>query len=343
MSDFELIEDYLSGKLSAEDKKKFRARLLNDPVFNQEFQELKEIRLHVRQKSRVDIKNLFDEIETNIGKEETTKDQTVMKKAISIAASIVLIAAISYIGLSDFSQPTNESLFDEHFTTYHSLNGQVRGTMEETLTLKDKAFRTYDAGDFFSSEEMLSTLVAAEPSAMNYFYLGMSQLEIGKTEEAIKNLNTVINNYNSFNDQAKWYLALSLLKAEEEDATLGALANIIVNKSDYKAKAEALLKEMGFSMNTEELDNGPVIIVNRKPEDDYTNSPDGSMEMDTRGKRSFQWGVVSNLDGTKNYRFFTDLPIDGLAEGDLTMFVIIEKEGRRRGNIDGRAFVIDKF
>lgn len=338
-----MIEEYLSGKLSAEDKRKFRARLLNDPAFNQEFQELKEIRLHVRQQSRVDIKSLFDEIETNIEKEETTKDQTVMKKVISIAASIVLIAAISYVGLSDFSQPTNETLFTEHFSTYHSLNGQVRGAMDETLSLKDKAFRTYDAGDFYSSEELLSSLVAAEPSAMNYFYLGMSQLEIGKTDDAIKNLNTVINNYNSFNDQAKWYLALSLLKNEEEDATLGALANIINNKSDYKAKAEALLKEMGFSMNTEELDNGPVIIVNRKPEDAY-DSPDGSMDMDTRGKRSYQWGIVSSLDGTKNYRFFTDMPIDGLVEGDLTLFVVIERIGRSRGNgVDGRAFVIDKF
>ena len=81
MSDFELIEKYLSGKLSAEEKKAFRNRLLNDPAFNQEFQELKDIRLSVKQKARQDVKDLFNEFEMRIEKEETTKDQTVMKKS----------------------------------------------------------------------------------------------------------------------------------------------------------------------------------------------------------------------------------------------------------------------
>ena len=346
MSDFELIEEYLSGKLSTEDKKKFRTRLLNDPAFNHEFQELKEIRLHVRQNARVEIKNLFDEFETSIEKEETTKDQTVMKKVISIAASIILIAAISYIGLTDFNPPSNQELFDEHFTSYVGLTGQVRGAAEE-MTLEKQALNAYDGGDYISSEEMLSQLVASEPNAMNYFYLGMSQLELGKTEDAVKNLNTVINNYSSFKEQAKWFLALSHLKNEDEDAALGTLANIISSKSEYQEKAEELLKDMGFSLNVDDLDSGPVIIITRKPSDN--DAPDGSVSTmtDTRGQRSWQWGVVSNLSGDKSYRFMTDQPIDGLGEGDMTIFVVIERKNRGRGNrnqgLDGRAFIIDKY
>ncbi|NVK86194.1 MAG: tetratricopeptide repeat protein [Cytophagia bacterium] len=345
MSDFELIDEYLSGRLSAEEKRAFRNRLLNDPAFNQEFQEIKEIRLYVRQDAREDIKGFFDELENSIEQEKTTKDQTVMKKVISIAASLVLIAAISYIGLSDSgNQPSDQELFDQHFSPYTSLMGQVRGAAEETLSLEDKAFRAYDAGDFYSSEEMLTSLVAAQPNAMNYFYLGASQLELGKTEEAIKNLNTVINNFSGFREQAKWYLALSHLKNEDEDSALGSLANLITNNSEYKEKAESLLKEMGFSMNVEDLESGPIIIVNRKPEEN--DAPDGSMEMmDTRGKRSWQWGEVSDLTGEKRYRFATDMPIDGLTAGDLTIYVVIERQGRRRGNgaFDGRAFIIDKY
>ena len=348
MSDFELIEEYLAGKLTAEEKRKFRNRLLNDPAFNQEFQDLKEIRLQVRQNARQELKNLFNEFESSIELDKTTKDQTVMKKVISIAASLVLIAALSYIGLSNLnSPPSNQQLFDEHFSSYTSLNGQVRGAADEALSMEDKAFKAYDAGDFSSSEEILSTLVAIEPNAMNYFYLGTSQLQLGKSEAAIKNLNTVINNYSSFTEQAKWYLALSHLKNNDEDATLGTLANIISNKSEYQEKAEALMEDMGYSLNTEDLDSGPVVIITRKPRE--SDAPDGSIEnLDTKGERSFQWGVVSNMTGDKSYKFMTDQPIDGLGEGDIVIYVIIERKSRGRGNnnnqgLDGRAFILDKY
>lgn len=350
MSDFELIDEYLSDRLSEEEKRRFRNRLLNDPSFNQEFQERKEIRFHVRENAREDLKTFFNTLETSIEQENTTKDQTVMKRVISIAASLVLIAALTYVGVSNYgSQPSNQELFNEHFTTYTSLTGQVRGITEESLTAKQRAFNAYDAGDYYASEEALSALVAVEPSALNYFYLGTSQLELGKTEEAVKSLNTVINNYSGLNEQAKWYLSLAHLKNENEDAALGSLANIISKESEYEAKAKALLEDMGYSLNMNDLDSGPIVVVKRKPyERDDFNSPDGSIEnMDTRGKRSFQWGEVTDITGEKVYRFMTDQPIDGLTEGDMTVFVVIErnKKGKsNRGNgIDGRAFIIDKY
>ena len=104
---------------------------------------------------------------------------------------------------------------------------------------------------------------------------------------------------------------------------------------------------MGFSLNVDDLDSGPVIIITRKPSDN--DAPDGSVSTmtDTRGQRSWQWGVVSNLSGDKSYRFMTDQPIDGLGEGDMTIFVVIERKNRGRGNrnqgLDGRAFIIDKY
>ncbi|MBO6762567.1 MAG: hypothetical protein JJ909_16545 [Roseivirga sp.] len=268
-----------------------------------------------------------------------------MKKVISIAASLVLIAAISYIGLRDFnSPPSNQELFNQHFTSYNSLTGQVRGTAEENLSLEDKAFMAFDAKDFYASEEMLTSLVAAEPSAMNYFYLGASQLELGKAEEAIKNLNTVINNYSGFKAQSEWYLALAHLRNEDDDATIGSLASIITKESEYEAKARVLLEEMGYTLDDNDLDSGPVIIVNRKPDrDDW--APDGSK--DTKGLRSWQWGVVSDLSGEKSYKFMTDHPIDNLGEGDMTVFVVVERKFKARGNrnngMDGRAFIIDKY
>lgn len=100
MSDFELIERYLANQLSPEEKKTFRSRLLYDPAFNQEFQELKEIRFQLKQREKQEVLDLFNGIEETIRDNKTTKSQTVMKKVISIAASLLLIATLAYLGLS---------------------------------------------------------------------------------------------------------------------------------------------------------------------------------------------------------------------------------------------------
>lgn len=340
MSDFDLIDKYLSGKLSAEDKKAFRNRLLNDPAFNQEFQELKNIRLHVKQNARKDIKNFFNEIETSIEKEETTKDQTVMKKVISIAASIVLIAAISYVGLSNRSYD-NQELYEEHYSAYNNLAGQVRGGVNEDLSAEKKAMLAYDAGDFITSSEMLSQLVIEQPNAMNYFYLGISQLEIGEASEAIKSLNTVVNNYSAFKEQARWYLALAHLSNEDKEASLGNIAHILVNESEYKEKAEKLLKGMGLSFDENEMDNGPIISSSIRPKE--TDSPDGSELSDNKGRRRWQWGVVSSSDGERQFRFQSDEPIEDLREGDIALFIVFERSRGRGNSKMGWAFIIDKY
>ena len=341
MSDFELIEKYLSGKLSAEEKKAFRNRLLNDPAFNQEFQELKDIRLSVKQKARQDVKDLFNEFEMRIEKEETTKDQTVMKKVISIAASIVLIAAITYVGLTNSSSLNNQELYDKHYTTYNNLAGQVRGVATEALTLEQQAMVAYDAGNFEAATEALSQVVTMQPSAMNYFYLGVSQMEIGESEEAIKSLNSVVNNFSTFKEQARWYLALAHLKNNDEKAALGNLAHILVNKSEYKEKAEAILEDMGLSFDETEMDNGPVVQVEQRPRE--RNTPDGSDVDNTLGQRRYQFGVVTNLAGDKEFQFMTDDPIEDLTEGDLAVFMVFEKsKGKGRSKM-GWAFVLDKM
>lgn len=341
MSDFELIENYLSGKLSAEEKKAFRNRLLNDSGFNQEFQEIKNIRLFIRQNARKDLKNFFKEIEASIEKEKTGKDQTVMKKILIIAASVVLIVAISYLGLSNRAQ-SNQELYEKYYTAYNNLAGQVRREINENPSFQEQAMMAYDAGDFYKSAEMLSQLVIEQPNVVNYFYLGLSQMEIGEEGEAIKNLNTVVNYYDAFKEQARWYLALAHLNNEDKDAALGNIAFMLVNKSEYKERAEKLLNDMGLFYNEEGLYNGVILQSSIRPKE--KDSPDGSEVMiDTRGYRKFQWGVVVSMDGEKEYRFQTDQPIEDLAEGDLALYVVFERSRGRGSSKMGWAFIVDKL
>ena len=74
------------------------------------------------------------------------------------------------------------------------------------LTLKDNAYSAYDAKDFVQSAALFSEVLKIEKTAANYFYAGMSNLEIGNHTIANKNLNTVINNYEDLPENAKIYI-----------------------------------------------------------------------------------------------------------------------------------------
>ncbi|GEM_PF-1172080 len=354
MSDFELIERYLADVLTAEEKKAFRARLLNDPIFNQEFQELKEIRLQVRKQAKSEALSFLTEVEQSISEDKTTKDQTVMKKVISIAASVVLIASLAYIGLLDRDLPSNSELYGQYFNSYNNLNGQVRGERSEELSLRESAMLAYDAGNYGAAVDMLATKVSEAPNATDYFYLGVSQMEIEEYDEAVVSFNTVINNFNAFKDQSKWYLALATLKTNDEDAYLGALANIIYNKSEYSVDAQSLLEQLGFDLDTELMDALVDGSVKKRPDED--SSPDGSQWDSTVGKRKMQWGIVRSLDGLEKYAFFTEEPLQDLFDGDRVLTVVIEKKlrgkqnsqnrggyGRFKKELDGRVYVVDKY
>lgn len=342
MSDFELIERYLADQLSPEEKKAFRSRLLNDPAFNQEFQELKEIRFQLKQREKQEVLDLFNGIEETIKDNKTTKDQTVMKKVISIAASLFLIATLAYLGLSTDEQPSSSELYDKYYSPYPSLLGQVRGESEENLSLEQKALNAYDLGNFAESEGILKNLVENNATAMNYFYLGLAQLEMNKAEEAVASFNTVVNNFDAFKEQARWHLALAHLKNGNDDSALSGLASLVVNKSEYASKAEQIMAEYGLDFDGDEIEIGIVDgYVEQRPKG---TAPDGSMEsMDTYGKRKWQFGKVRTQDGQIT-RFVTDEPIENLHDGDNVVYVMIDRgRGRGNGRSNGLAYVVDKY
>lgn len=233
-------------------------------------------------------------------------------------------------------------MYEKYYAPYPSLLGQVRGETEENLTLEQKALNAYDLGEFAKSEDILKNLVEEEATAINYFYLGLAQLEMNKSEEAVASFNTVINHFDAFKEQARWHLALAHLKNGDEDSALSGLAALVVNKSEYASKAEQIMAEYGLDFDGDSIEVG--IVDGYVEQRAKRTDPDGSMEsIDTRGRRKWQFGKIRTQDGQVT-RFVTDEPIESLHDGDNVIYVMIDRgRGRGKGRSNGLAYVVDKY
>lgn len=329
MKKMELMDGYLQKTLSKEEKKEFAKAVDKDTEFNKEFQELKEIQEGVKSHSRQEIKSFLMEIEKDLNTDESTLNNTNMKKMISVAASLVLIAAISFFALTQDKTPSLDDLYAEHYTHYENLNGQVRGASSDLSSLSDQAFNAYDLGNYNLAAASFAELVKSDKSATNYFYMGMSNLESKNYEAAIHNLNTTVNNFEAFKNQATWYLSLAHFANGDEDAGISGLVRLTREESTYKEKAEAILKEMGLSWST--LDGGVVEHVEKRPRDD---APSG---VESFGERKWQIGRVTSYSNGYKYRFITDDIIENLNNGSEVEMIILRSNKKRKS---GFAYIL---
>ena len=270
MKNIDLIDNYLTGRLSKAEKASFDNALELDPEFVNEFQDVKEIQEGVKSLSRKEALSFLKDVEEDITKSESTLNNHKMKKSVIAAASLMLIAAFSFFTLSNNTEdPTLQSLYSDNFESYNNIYGIVRGENDQANNLEAQAFRAYDMGNYSLAAVTFAELVKVERTALNYFYMGLSNLEASNTEEAIKNLNATLNNFDEFDSQSKWYLAMAHLSNGDEDAATANLAGLAYNRlenSIYKSKAEALLKEMGLTASN--LDGGVITDVKIRPNDD---------------------------------------------------------------------------
>ncbi len=336
MSNFDLLDRYFSNELDKSELTTLNERLKSDPEFNQEFQEMKEIRLAVKAQARQNIKSLFTDIEDSLNKEQlTTNHQTAMKRILTVAASLILMVSVSYFVLNGNGQPTPQDVFTEYYKPYTNLNGQVRGEARNTESLSNAAYSAYDAGNYALAVENFETLVEVEKTAENYFYMGISNIEIGEYEAAVKNLNTTLNNFSTFSDQSKWYLSMALLADKKEEEGISILASLSLTKNAYAIKSSEILKSMNVELlETSEGEAGTVVEY---PDTEGDLSPDGS---GIQLERRYQYGEVYEFISGDVFTFLNESPMKGLKEGDMVEFIVLKR--KKGGKSNGWAIITSR-
>ena len=322
----QLMDNYLQSNLEKEGLKMFDKAMKQEPTFESDFRDMRAIQVGAKASARLTTLANLERLETSIKEKETIKTNYTMKKLVTVAASLILIATVGYFTVFNKTNvASGPNIYNEFYTSYRNMESTTeRGDVSALLTLKGKAYYAYDSKDFVQSAALFSEVLKTEKTAANYFYAGMSNLEIGDHSSATKNLNTVTNNYEDLVAQSQWYLALNLLKEDSEtskDEALSSLVELALGESSYKSNAEAVLAKMNLALTNES--DGVIIVIYERPKEDDAPSPDGS-EIDARGKRRFQWGEVVTTDGNR-YKFHNDNPIEGIEAGDDVKIIVLRE------------------
>lgn len=117
----------------------------------------------------------------------------------------------------------------------------IKITYKATL---EKAMAYYKAKKYRMALSEFDVILKEHNDEVNaLFYGGLSYYHLNSNKEALTKLDKVlVNKKTEFNQEAKWYKALTLIKLKQTDKAKNLLQQIVAEKGFYKTKAEEKLK-----------------------------------------------------------------------------------------------------
>lgn len=222
-NDITLVERYFEQTLSTEQKEALETRLRDDAelrkIFEQERQIIAAIRLDGLRKDLAFLEEREREL-TARGREVYINTQW---RYLAVAASIAIIALVLFKPWLSQS----DRLFKQYFQAYPNVfETTVRGG--EQAGTGAAAYQAYEQGDFETAADLFTILVRENNDPGVLLLLGNAQLMNDDTDKAQATLLKLLDEHNSLDDEAKWYLGLIALKegrAEEAERYFAEVAS----------------------------------------------------------------------------------------------------------------------
>ena len=117
----------------------------------------------------------------------------------------------------------------------------VRG--EEDLDLRESAYLAYDRQDYGKALEIFNEMESLTEA--DYFFRGISLLEIGNNDGALNDFSKLISTQNKdYAYPSKWFSALLYLKLEDESSAKPILELLRDSDSEYSSNANEILEKL---------------------------------------------------------------------------------------------------
>jgi tetratricopeptide (TPR) repeat protein len=255
----QLIEDYVNGQLSIEEKADFQQQLQQDPSLAQEVGLYKDIFSGLAIGGRKDMKAHLKALdEKSFSQEAASKLQASVTENIKGKviqsfwqrnAWLTGIAACLVLGLVAFLWVSNSSSANSLFAKYYAPYPNVVAAVERGETIQDatkQAMQAYESGDYTRAIQGLQQIANNDPEASSlYLYLGISYIETSQLDSAKVYLEKATADAASkLHTQAKWYLALAYLKNKEKEQAIVHLQSLSQESGVYAQKARQLLDDL---------------------------------------------------------------------------------------------------
>lgn len=232
-----LIEQYLQYKLTDDEATQFEHLLRNEPQFVEQLRLMKSISMNIH---KVNEQAFMSQLQASAG----------TRRINIIALSAVAAALLFFVYLGMQPQYSMDDLFDEYYTTlpYNAsrsgLYPELIDNHADTIRMAEENYKAKNyakAVGFF--EYVIEVNASRRLSDGIYLYAATSEIETGNYEQAIKNLNYLIDGAGKdpkIIDTAKWYLALIYVQQNQREKAIALLEQL----QDTDTQAKALFKKL---------------------------------------------------------------------------------------------------
>jgi len=244
VNNLELIEAYFNEELSAEKKSEFEQRITEDPAFAEEtafYLSSRQAAAAELEESRSRLRGTYEQYKQD-NVPNVRKLSPLRKLWPWVAAAAVLAGVI--LGWYAFFQPVSlPGLADNYIKEkFHELSVDMGGREDSMQT----AFRLYNDGRSEEALKYFETMLDRDTSfADAKKYAGIVCLRLGQYDNAIKYF-TQLENHKLFANPGKFYHALTLVKRNQPgdiDMAKQLLQQVVDQELDEKEKAEKWLKK----------------------------------------------------------------------------------------------------
>ncbi len=254
------IEAYLLEEMSPDEKLTFEQEMQTDPSLERDVEAMREMHAEIASWEQdaflEQLNQIREELDANAdtsgtdassqesdsGNEaETSMGDSPPRKGLprwyfAVAAAILLLIVPLY-----FILRPSPSLFEQYFDPYQD-RYTSRASADEEIK---QAFSDYNKGQYEESLVHFENYLKVSPSdSQAVFYNGVAHLAAGQPEKAIDQLSTLQQPDFLFFIQAKWYLALAYLQANQTETAKTILESLANSDNSFQQKAGELLEEL---------------------------------------------------------------------------------------------------
>lgn len=162
-------------------------------------------------------------------------------RVVSIAA--VLIISFGFWMIFS-SSPSSEELFAEYYQPYEVFYGQTRNSEKDIKKLEIDAIKLYKNKMYNEAVIKFQTLLSSGSTEKIKLLYSITQIELKDYENAILNLEEIIQTNVEYVIEAKWYLALCYLKIDKKDKAKTLFEELALTPGYYKNSSEELLEDL---------------------------------------------------------------------------------------------------
>lgn len=246
---YQLIERFLSGIMTDQEKQGFEKQLEEDPSLQQELDLHRQIETTLKGEKVHQLRDVLKKVDKNWQAPEAPKEAIVktfnFKKILSIAAA-VLVLLVAYQFFSTTKNASSEALFADNFQTYKMVLNQR--TLSDTdnnsfdAKLINQGISAYEEKNFALAAATFQKLQEQHNNIVAFqFYRASSELSLENTDIAIRLLEEISSKSGHlFVEQTQWYLALAYLQKEENEKARLQLQAIPKGAYQYDAAQKIL-------------------------------------------------------------------------------------------------------